>query len=119
MKFTADALQSIAITLWVGGLWVIGLIVAPSLFHTLTDRSQAGMLAGQFFTNCLHRVRLRRLFVAVEAGPLQRPGFQAVVILVGAADDGAGRGGSIRRAADSPSGAVLEAAFERSRRFSL
>ena len=50
MKLIADALQSIAVTLWVGGLWAIGLIVAPLLFHTLTDRAQAGMLAGQFFT---------------------------------------------------------------------
>jgi hypothetical protein len=50
MRFITDALQSIAVTLWVGGLWAIGLIVAPLLFHTLSDRSQAGMLAGQFFT---------------------------------------------------------------------
>ena len=50
MRILADALQSIAVTLWVGGLWAIGLIVAPLLFHTLADRSQAGMLAGQFFT---------------------------------------------------------------------
>jgi hypothetical protein len=50
MRFIVDALQSIAITLWVGGLWAIGLVVAPLLFHTLSDRSQAGMLAGQFFT---------------------------------------------------------------------
>lgn len=50
MKHLADALQSIAVTLWAGGLWAIGLIVAPLLFHTLTDRSQAGMLAGLFFT---------------------------------------------------------------------
>ena len=50
MRTLTDALQSITVTLWVGGLWAIGLIVAPLLFHTLTDRSQAGMLAGQFFT---------------------------------------------------------------------
>ena len=50
MRIIADALQSIAVTLWVGGLWAIGLIVAPLLFHTLADRSQAGLLAGQFFT---------------------------------------------------------------------
>ena len=50
MRILADALQSIAVTLWVGGLWAIGLIVAPLLFHTLADRSQAGMLAGQIFT---------------------------------------------------------------------
>jgi hypothetical protein len=46
----ATALQSIAITLWVGALWTVGLIVAPLLFHTLEDRSQAGMLAGQLFS---------------------------------------------------------------------
>jgi len=50
MRFIVDALQSIAVTLWVGGLWAVGLMVAPLLFHTLADRSQAGMLAGHFFT---------------------------------------------------------------------
>ena len=50
MRFTADALQSIAVTLWVGGLWVTGLVVAPFLFHALADRAQAGMLAGHLFT---------------------------------------------------------------------
>ena len=50
MRTLTDALQSITVTLWVGGLWAIGLIVAPLLFHTLSDRPQAGMLAGQFFT---------------------------------------------------------------------
>ena len=49
MRFIADALQSIAVTLWVGGLWVTGLIVAPFLFHALADRAQAGMLAGHLF----------------------------------------------------------------------
>ena len=49
MRFITEALQSIAITLWVGGLWAIGLIVAPLLFHVLSDRSQAGLLAGEFF----------------------------------------------------------------------
>ena len=49
MRFLVDALQSIAVTIWVGGLWAIGLMVAPLLFHTLADRSQAGVLAGQFF----------------------------------------------------------------------
>ncbi len=50
MRFIADALQSIAVTLWIGGLWVIGLIVAPFLFQTLADRAQAGLLAGHLFT---------------------------------------------------------------------
>ena len=49
MRFIADALQSVAVTLWVGGLWVIGLVVTPFLFHALTDRAQAGLLAGHLF----------------------------------------------------------------------
>ena len=34
---------------WVGGMWAIGYIAAPVLFQTLTDKSQAGMLAGRLF----------------------------------------------------------------------
>lgn len=50
MKSLADALQSIAVTIWVGGLWVVGFIVAPLLFSRLDDRVIAGALAGKFFT---------------------------------------------------------------------
>ena len=50
LKNFADKLQFVAITLWVGGLWAIGYIVAPSLFAHLDDRALAGMLAGKMFT---------------------------------------------------------------------
>ncbi len=36
-------------TLWVGGLWAIGYMVAPALFATLEDRALAGTLAGVMF----------------------------------------------------------------------
>lgn len=36
-------------TLWVGGLWAIGFLVAPILFSLLPDKTLAGMLAGKFF----------------------------------------------------------------------
>jgi hypothetical protein len=36
-------------TLWVGSLWTIGYIVAPTLFATLTDRVLAGTIAGSLF----------------------------------------------------------------------
>ena len=49
IRFISDALQSIAVTLWVGGLWVIGVVVAPFLFHSPADRAQAGLLAGHLF----------------------------------------------------------------------
>jgi hypothetical protein len=44
-----DVLKNIAATLWIGGMWVIGLIVAPVLFKTL-DSPVAGMVAGRLFT---------------------------------------------------------------------
>ena len=37
------------LTLWIGGLWITGYVVAPSLFATLDDRQLAGQLAGQVF----------------------------------------------------------------------
>lgn len=43
-------LQEVAVTLWVGGLWVTGYMAAPVLFHALSDRMLAGMLAGRMFT---------------------------------------------------------------------
>lgn len=48
-KFS-EALYFSVITLWVGGLWVIGYIVAPALFAGLGDRQLAGMMAGRLFT---------------------------------------------------------------------
>jgi hypothetical protein len=37
------------LTLWVGGLWISGYLVAPTLFSMLNDRQLAGLLAGQIF----------------------------------------------------------------------
>jgi MFS family permease len=36
-------------TLWVGSLWTIGYIVAPTLFAILDDRTLAGAIAGRLF----------------------------------------------------------------------
>jgi len=41
--------ERIILTLWVGGLWAIGYMVAPALFATLDDRALAGTLAGVMF----------------------------------------------------------------------
>ena len=49
MARVLDALQAIAITLWVGALWTSGLLVAPLLFQTLSDRTLAGTVAGRLF----------------------------------------------------------------------
>lgn len=49
MKSIADGLHWIAVTLWVGGMWAVGYIVAPTLFYALGDRALAGMVAGRLF----------------------------------------------------------------------
>ncbi len=50
MKPLTDALQSIAVTLWVGGMWTIGFVVAPLLFARVPERVLAGLIAGKLFT---------------------------------------------------------------------
>lgn len=50
MKQFADKLALISITLWVGSLWAIGYIAAPTLFYHLPDRQVAGSLATEMFT---------------------------------------------------------------------
>lgn len=41
--------ERILLTLWVGGLWIVGYVVAPTLFASLDDRQLAGQLAGRLF----------------------------------------------------------------------
>ena len=41
--------ERILLTLWVGGMWVIGPVVVPTLFKML-ERTVAGTVAGQLFT---------------------------------------------------------------------
>ena len=43
-------LATLGITLWVGGMWMLGYVVVPVLFKALPDRQLAGMVAGQLFT---------------------------------------------------------------------
>lgn len=43
-----NRIRAIAATFWIGGLWVVGLLVAPVLFQSL-DRVAAGMVAGNIF----------------------------------------------------------------------
>jgi hypothetical protein len=49
MNRLPDLLAAWALTLWVGGLWAIGYLAAPTLFYSLDDRVLAGMLAGRMF----------------------------------------------------------------------
>ena len=49
MRRLSEALYLSAITLWVGGMWAIGYVVAPVLFTSLGDRQLAGAVAGRLF----------------------------------------------------------------------
>lgn len=50
MKNFPDLLSAWAVALWVGGLWAVGYLAAPTLFYNLEDRVLAGMLAGKMFS---------------------------------------------------------------------
>lgn len=43
-------LAALSVTLWVGGMWMLGYVVVPALFKVLPDRQLAGMVAGQLFS---------------------------------------------------------------------
>jgi len=49
MNRFAEALHSLAVTLWAGALWAIGLLAAPLLFKMIADRTLAGSVAGRMF----------------------------------------------------------------------
>ena len=49
MKNLTNHIAAIAITVWVGGLWMIGYLAVPTLFYSQPDRQLAGMLAGKMF----------------------------------------------------------------------
>ncbi len=43
--------ERILLTLWIGGMWTVGFLVAPTLFQMLGDnRMLAGNIAGRLFT---------------------------------------------------------------------
>jgi hypothetical protein len=50
MNRVADHLAVLLVTLWIGAMWVVGYMVAPTLFSMLSDRNLAGSVAGRLFT---------------------------------------------------------------------
>jgi hypothetical protein len=49
MRFV-DPLERIVLTLWVGGMWSVGYLVAPVLFSMLDSKTVAGNIAGRLFS---------------------------------------------------------------------
>ena len=77
-------LAALAIALWVGGLWAVGYLAVPILFHGQPDKQLAGMLAGQMFVAvgyigmvCGSYLLLLRLAVSGKAA-LREPLFGAI-----------------------------------------
>ena len=64
-------------TLWVGGLWIVGYVVAPSLFARLDDTRLAGELAGGLF-DLMAWISMvcGLLLVAAENGSGRPPGIR-------------------------------------------
>ncbi len=44
------AIDRLALTIWAGGTWIIGYLVAPALFAVLPTSSLAGQVAGHLFS---------------------------------------------------------------------
>ncbi|MDT3669869.1 MAG: DUF4149 domain-containing protein [Aromatoleum sp.] len=50
MSRLSEHVLIVLVTLWVGAMWSIGYIVAPTLFGMLGDRTLAGNVAGRLFS---------------------------------------------------------------------
>ena len=88
MRSIADGLHAISLTLWIGSLWAVGLLVAPTLFYSLGDRALAGSIAGKLFTlvsyigiGCAAYLLLFRL-VRFGARGLKHGRFWIIVVML-------------------------------------
>lgn len=87
MNHWSDKLALIVITAWVGALWAIGYLVAPTLFMTLADKQIAGMLAGKLFTLMAYVGIVSAIYLLIHrvarfgADVLRQPFFWAVLLM--------------------------------------
>lgn len=49
MRRLSEHLLIVLVTLWVGAMWAVGYIVAPTLFAMIGERALAGNIAGRLF----------------------------------------------------------------------
>ncbi|NOZ10172.1 MAG: DUF4149 domain-containing protein [Gammaproteobacteria bacterium] len=68
-----QAIERVLLTLWVGGMWVLGFLVAPTLFAVLESRHVAGMAMGQLLSTMSHlglvSGAILLLGLVVQSGP--------------------------------------------------
>lgn len=89
MKFWSDNFALLVVTAWVGGLWAIGYLAAPSLFYSLADNRQlAGVLAGRMFTLMAYVGLFSGFYLMVHRlmrhglGALQQGFFWTLVVML-------------------------------------
>ena len=89
MRKFGEAFYFVALCGWIGGLWVIGYVVAPVLFSSLSDRQLAGVVAGKLFAligwiGLVCGLYLLGFLLARRGGrALATPTFWAVLIMLG------------------------------------
>ena len=80
-------LANITMTLWIGGLWVTGLM-AYVLFDTLADKPLAGMIAGRLFTVISYIGMFAGFYLLIQrlleygTGALKQAYFWAVLLML-------------------------------------
>lgn len=88
MNHWSDKLALISVTAWVGALWAIGYLAAPTLFTTLANKQMAGMLAGKLFTLVAYVgivsacYLLIHRFIRFGVAALRQPFFWAVLAML-------------------------------------
>lgn len=88
MRRLADALHWIAVALWAGALWTVGLLVVPTLLRILdADRALAGRIAGDLYTQlawlgfaCAGYLLVFRL-ARFGGGAFRQPAFWVVIAM--------------------------------------
>lgn len=77
MQHWSDKLALMVLTFWVGGMWAVGYLVAPSLFYSLQDQHMlAGELAGHIFTLVAYAGMVCAFYLLIQR--LARQGTQAL-----------------------------------------
>ncbi|MGH8671699.1 MAG: DUF4149 domain-containing protein [Burkholderiales bacterium] len=88
MTKTLEPLALLAASLWVGGLWAVGFIAAPTLFTLLVDKSLAGLLVGRMFSITAYlglmcgTLLLANGFAKYGLGAVKKLGFWVVVAML-------------------------------------
>ena len=76
------AIERILLTLWIGSLWVVGLVVAPLLFAELDDRAVAGTVAGSLFAVTSYiGLGCGGMLLALNGWSYRAPNRRAVLLL--------------------------------------